>query len=227
MLEFEGLRVAVTADESKAINFDTTPKVVISSSGMCEAGRIRHHLKHNLWRREATVLFVGYQTPGTLGRILLDGAKTVRLFGEEVRVAATVRSMPGASGHADREMLLAWLGALEAPPKTVFVNHGEDAVCDGFAAYVTERLGYPTEAPYNGAAYDLTAGECLLEGNRRKLARKQQTRAPRTSAAFERLLMAGRRLLTVIERKRGASAKEVAKFADQVNGLADRWERRK
>ena len=109
-LIFPGLHLAVSSDESKAINMDPTPKVIISASGMCEAGRIRHHLKHNLWRENCMVLFVGYQAEGTLGRSLLDGGiRTVKLFNEEVAVNAKIRSMPGKSGHADQAGLLDWI----------------------------------------------------------------------------------------------------------------------
>lgn len=101
-IKFPGLRVAVSSDESKMINFDKKPKVIISASGMCEAGRIRHHLKHNLWRSDSTVLFVGYQVPGTLGYALLNGAKKVKLFGEEIEVRASIVNLPGISGHADK-----------------------------------------------------------------------------------------------------------------------------
>lgn len=98
---FPGLRMAITSDESKMINFNDKPKVILSASGMCEAGRIRHHLKHNLWRKDSTILFVGYQVPGTLGNMLLNGAKEVKLFGETIEVQAKIENLPGISGHAD------------------------------------------------------------------------------------------------------------------------------
>ena len=101
-LKFDGLKVAVTSDESKLINMEEKPKVIISASGMCDAGRIRHHLKHNLWREECTIVFVGYQVPGTLGYQLLNGAKEVKLFGETVHVNAEILNLPGISGHADK-----------------------------------------------------------------------------------------------------------------------------
>ena len=127
---FPGLHTAVTSEESMAINSDPTPKVILSASGMCEAGRIRHHLKHNLWRPECTILFVGYQAEGSLGRAILEGAPEVKLFGEIIRVNAHIEQMDGISGHADRDMLLDWLGNLETPPEKVYVNHGDDMVCE-------------------------------------------------------------------------------------------------
>ncbi len=115
-IKFPGLRVAVSSDESKMINFDKKPKVIISASGMCEAGRIRHHLKHNLWRSDSTVLFVGYQVPGTLGYALLNGAKKVKLFGEEIEVRASIVNLPGISGHADKKSAyrVAWRNKKQA-----------------------------------------------------------------------------------------------------------------
>ena len=104
-IHLPGLKLSVTSDESININFDAKPKVIISASGMCDAGRIRHHLKHNLWRPESTILFVGYQVPGTLGHALLNGAKEVKLFGENIQVHAEILNLPGISGHADRDML--------------------------------------------------------------------------------------------------------------------------
>ena len=102
-LLFRGLKTTITSDESRQINFDTKPKVILSASGMCEAGRIRHHLKHNLWRPECTICFVGYQAVGTLGRKLIEGAESVKLFGENITVNARIEVLKGISGHADDE----------------------------------------------------------------------------------------------------------------------------
>ena len=133
-IKFPGLRLAITSDESKAINFENTPKVIISASGMCEAGRIRHHLKHNLWRPECTILFVGYQANGTLGRILVEGeTREVRLFGEPIEIRAQIRQLAGLSGHADKNGLISWITAFEEKPRKVFVVHGEDSVTISFA----------------------------------------------------------------------------------------------
>ena len=226
-LRFPGLNISLTSDQSRAINEDRTPKVILSASGMCEAGRIRHHLKHNLWRPESTILFVGYQAAGTLGRTVLDGATSVKLFGEEIGIRANIIKMEGISGHADRPILLDWLSALPEKPKKVFVNHGEDSACEEFAETVWKELGYASEAPYNGALYDLVTNTRLVDGNRVKLAdmapaAKKQVSA---SAVFDRLVLAGKKLMAVIERNRGASNKDLGKFADQVNALAGKWEK--
>jgi len=225
-IRFSGLHLSVTSDESRQINYDKTPKVILSASGMCEAGRIRHHLKHNLWRPECTVMFVGYQSEGTVGRKIVEGASTVKLFGEEIQVRATVETLEGISGHADREMMLAWLAKLPGKPRRVFVNHGADTVCDAFAATVTEQLGIPATAPYSGGGYDLLADTCLDPGNRTRLtAVRPRGGTSRSEGVFNRLLAAGRRLLTVIEHNRGGSNKDLARFADQIQSLADKWDR--
>lgn len=224
-IHFPGLRLSVTADESRLINFDKTPKVILSASGMCEAGRIRHHLKHNLWRGDSTVLFVGYQSEGTVGRKLIDGASSVRLFGEEITVRARIATLAGISGHADRDMLLSWLGNMSQPPKQVFVNHGDDEVCDSFAGYVTEKLHFPAVAPYSGDAYDLVTGECVAKGVIVKITKTSDGRR-RGNAIFEKLLAAGKRLIQVIELSKGMSNKELARFTDQINALCDKYVRK-
>lgn len=134
-IQFPGLKVAVSSEESKMINFNQKSKVIISASGMCEAGRIRHHLKHNLWRTDSTILFVGYQVPGTLGYSLLNGVKG-KAFGEEIEVRASIVNLPGISGHADRDHLTAWIANFKKPPKKVFIVHGEETTAVEFAEHV-------------------------------------------------------------------------------------------
>ena len=159
---FSNINLSVTSDDSKAINFDPTPKVIISASGMCDAGRVKHHLKHNLWRKESTVLFVGYQAGGTLGRSILDGAEQVTIFGEKIAVNAEIAQMAGASGHADRNGLAQWADAFVKRPKLVFVNHGDDPSCMAFAKKLHDELGYETIAPFSGTEYDLRSGEPVV-----------------------------------------------------------------
>ena len=222
-IQFPSLRLSVTSDESKLINFDQTPKVILSASGMCEAGRIRHHLKHNLWRGDSTILFVGDQAAGTVGRKLQDGAETVKLFGEEIVVHARIETLEGISGHADRDMMLQWLLDMGAPPKRVFVNHGEDLVCDSFAQLVEQTVGCPAVAPYSGDEYDLVADICTAKGKIVKITKESDGRR-KGNNIFERLLSAGKRLLRIIEGSRGLSNKELGRFADQVTALCDKYD---
>jgi metallo-beta-lactamase family protein len=158
---FEGLHTLVTAEESKALNENTEPKVIIASGGMCEGGRIRHHLKHRLWDARNTVLFVGYQAVGTLGRIIHDGAKAVKILGETIEVHAETAVMDSISGHADREGLLGWIGGMQKKPALVFVNHGDDESCTGLAGEIRSRFGVEAAAPYSGSVFDLKKGEWI------------------------------------------------------------------
>lgn len=157
-LEFKNLHFTQTVDESKALNISTEPKVIISASGMCNAGRIRHHLKHNLWRKNATVIFVGYMAEGTLGRLLKDGLKEVKLFGEEIVVNADIVSIDGFSGHADQNGLLEWLSGFKEGPKKVFIIHGEETSKQTFSKKIKERFNYETIIPLMNSEY-------LIENN--------------------------------------------------------------
>ena len=223
-ISFPGLRMAITSDESKMINFNEKSKVIISASGMCEAGRIRHHLKHNLWRKDSTILFVGYQVPGTLGNSLLGGAKEVKLFGETIEVHAKIENLPGISGHADRDGLTNWVAAFEPHPKKVFVVHGDDKVTEDFAAHIHDMLGLEAYAPYSGDTFDLLTGEKIKDGSR-ELAEKKKAGSKASSNVFARLLAAGQRLLEVINQCEGMPNKELARFADQINALCEKWRR--
>ena len=186
-IRFSGLKYSITADESKMINFDKTPKVIISASGMCEAGRIRHHLKHNLWLKESTILFVGYQVEGTVGRSLLDGAKEITIFGEKVQVNAQIKKLQGISSHADVNGLIDWLNALKRKPYRVFVNHGDDKVCTLFAQKLQVEYAYEAEAPYPGEEWDLINNKCLREGNRQQYIQNEfNTSKPMTSIQLKR-----------------------------------------
>ena len=222
-LVFTGLNLSITSDESKAINFDNEPKVIISASGMCEAGRIRHHLKHNLWRQECTILFVGYQAVGTLGRSIVEGAKEVKLFGEPIEVRAKIMKLEGVSGHADKAGLTKWMLGFKNDPKMVFIVHGDDSVTDTFAQYLHDEHGFNTYAPFSGTRYDLIADEFEVETNGIRIeGAKKKIRT--ASTVFERLLAAGQRLLSVINHNEGGANKDLAKFADQINSLCDKWE---
>jgi metallo-beta-lactamase family protein len=141
-LDFKNLRFTRTTEESRDLNFDLSPKVIISASGMCEAGRIRHHLKHNLWDARSSIVFVGYQAEGTLGRNILNGAEEVVLFGEEICVNAEIHNLEGFSGHADRDGLLEWLKGFQVKPKNIFLVHGETNAKLEFVEFVKEELGF-------------------------------------------------------------------------------------
>ena len=144
---FNSLTTIVDVEQSKALNSRKESCVIISSSGMCEAGRIKHHLKHNLWKKESIVIFSGYQAIGTLGRSILDGARHVTIFGEQIDVKCKVRSLQGISGHADQEGLLQWIKNFKKKPKQIFVNHGENEVASYFASIVTNQLKIKAYAP--------------------------------------------------------------------------------
>ena len=222
---FDDIRMTMTSEESKQINFDPQPKVIIAASGMCEAGRIRHHLKHNLWKKSTTVLFVGYQAEGSLGRKLIEGEKRVSLFGEKITVNADITSLHGISGHADRDGLYGWLSAFSKKPQLVFVNHGDNDACEDFKAFITER-GYNAEAPYSGSEYDLAAdGKTTLCAEGKPIERKAHTeKAVRADNFYNELVDAARKLLTLAQECRGRANKDNTAFAEQIRALYDKWE---
>jgi len=154
-LEFPGLQFTRTADESKALNEDQRPSIIISASGMCEVGRIKHHLKHNLWNPKSTVLFVGYQAPGTLGYNIVNGEKTVKIFGDEIAVNARIEYIEGYSGHADQEGLMNFIYSFINKPKKIFLVHGEEESQDIFKAKVEEEAQIPVIIPQWGETYEI------------------------------------------------------------------------
>jgi len=250
---FDGLKVAVTSEESKAINDDKQPKIIISASGMCDAGRIKHHLKHNLWREESTVLFVGYQAVGTPGRAIVDGADSVKLFGEEIEVRAEICQLPGVSGHADDVGLMAWIKAMEERPKMVFVTHGEDKVTEFFRDRLINELGLNAYAPFSGTRFDLASGTFEVEaepipiekeeaqarqavrqdgGSQVRPVVKGEDGLKRISSknkkaihAYARLTAAGERLLAVIRHNEGGANKDINKLTEEILRLCDKWDR--
>lgn len=146
-LDFENLNFTETAIESRALNTDEQSKIIISASGMCDAGRIKHHLKHNLWRKDSTVIFVGYQAVGTLGRRIVDGAKKVRIFDEEIAVNARIENIEGFSGHADRAGLLQWISAMAKKPAKIILVHGEEEAINSFSKAIQDDFGIETWIP--------------------------------------------------------------------------------
>ena len=222
MFNFTNLRMTETSQESKELNFDTTPKVIISASGMCDAGRIRHHLKHNLWRPESTVVFVGFQGEGTLGRALLNGVKSVKMFGEEIAVNAKIVNYQGLSSHADRDHLLEWISAFKAKkPQHVFVVHGDREVAPYFAKSITQ-LGFTAHAPQYTEVYDLIADQVVEVGYLPE--RKVKASFTKSSAAYERLVAVGQMVVEFIRRSKGKDNKTLARYADQLRQLLDKWE---
>lgn len=228
-LTFQGLEVAVTPDDSMAINFDKSPKVIISASGMCEAGRIRHHLKHNLWRPECTILFVGYQAIGTLGRNIIEGEKEVRLFGETITVNAHIEELAGVSGHADKKGLLNWVNHFEKKPERVFVVHGEDLVCEDFTKCLKEEYGYNAFAPYSGACFDLATNQMISEGVKIPVAPKELPRGHAASEGGKRAMylanqldLANKRLQQIINLNKGGTNRDMEKLLRQINDLCDK-----
>ena len=219
----EGVTLSVTSEESKLINMDPNPKVILSASGMCEAGRIRHHLKHNLWRRESIILFVGYQAEGSLGRKLQEGARSVKLFGEEIAVNAEIAMLHGTSGHADKEGLLNWLAGFREKPRMVFVNHGDDGSCEAFRTTL-EAMGYHAEAPYSGTEFDLLSGKMTAYTEGVKIDRAQAFKgSQRARQVYGELLAAAEELLTLVRKRRGNTNKDNAKLTAQIRALIEKW----
>jgi metallo-beta-lactamase family protein len=167
-LDFPTLVFTRSTEESKAINFDPAPKIIISASGMCEAGRIRHHLKHHLWDKRTSVVFVGYQAEGTLGRRLIEGAESVQLFGEEVIVKAEIHSLEGFSAHADRDGLLEWVKGFDKKPKQLFLVHGETEAKEALAQTIAEQTGLLPIVVREVSAFAVAAGgtEVILDTER-------------------------------------------------------------
>ena len=225
-LMFPGLKTSITSDDSKAINFDEDCKVIISASGMCDAGRIKHHLKHNLWNPNNTILFVGYQAIGTLGRSLLEGATEVKLFGETVYVGAEICQMPGISGHADVNGLMTWIKSFNQKPAKVFVTHGDDEVTEIFARRLEEELGLDAMAPFSGTVFDLAENVCIYEAQGIKITKTAVS--PKTSKAaraFQKLVAMGQRLMSVIRKSEGIPNKDLDRFTREVQSLCDKWDR--
>ncbi|MDO4286029.1 MAG: MBL fold metallo-hydrolase [Eubacteriales bacterium] len=216
------LHLTISVEESKAINSDAEPKVIIAASGMCDAGRVRHHLKYNLWRPECTVLFVGYQAAGTPGRAIVDGAQEIRIFGEKIAVRAQIRTLEGLSGHADQKGLLEWIGAFDAKPRHVFVVHGEDTVTESFAACLRER-GYRADAPFSGTRYDLLRGVFAeVTGGIPAPGRKAAERGA-LRPAYVGLRSTGKELEIFLARCEGLPNKELEALRADLEALMEKY----
>ena len=219
---FDGLHTIVSAEESKALNENHEPKVIIASGGMCEGGRIRHHLKHNIWNAANLILFVGYQANGTLGRIIYDGAKHVKILGEEIEVRAEIALLNGVSGHADQAGLLSWVEQIGQKPRRFFVNHGDDDSCETLAALLTERFGIPAEAPWSGSSFDLLTGEWIrLTEPVRKAKEKPvpEKRKPAGQTDYQQLLAAAEALLLYAKGMEGHANSDIRKLTKEITKL--------
>lgn len=224
---FPDLEVSVSSDESRAINEDQTPKIIISASGMCEAGRIRHHLKHNLWRPECTILFVGYQSPGTVGGKIMAGAESVKLFGEEIQVRAEITKIDSFSSHADKEHLLEWIQKTNVGTR-IFINHGEDEVTESFASEATNVTGKHSVAPYSGEVWDLATDELVQKAVIvpviRKSTRGGDHRAEHSiSPAYRDLQKTADELMRVIAMNEGHSNKELNKMRRELEAVVAKY----
>jgi metallo-beta-lactamase family protein len=221
-ITFPDLIRTVSSDDSRAINSDARPKVIISASGMCEAGRIKHHLKHNIWKPENTILFVGYQATNTLGRSLVDGAHRIKLFGESYNVGAEIKQLPGVSGHADVHGLLDWATAI-AGVKKFFINHGESQSAEAFGKTLREELGADVYVPYSGAEFDLISGEVTIDAKPLLIPKKENAGA-NNNIYYKELLSATERLSALIKDSQGRANADMRKLADKINKLCDKWE---
>ncbi len=232
-ISFKGLNLSITSEESKMINFEETPKVIISASGMCDAGRVRHHIKYNLWKPESTIVFAGYQAEGTLGRLLLDGVKSVKLFGDDIAVKAEIARMPAMSSHADQDGLLDWISAFDLKkPKRVFLVHGDDGSMKTFSELVNEKLGYTVDCPFSGSVFDLATNKWEAIGTPVEVSKAVEYsssgipgRRKSSDAAFDRLMSAYNKLLTAVRANYGGANKDLARFTDQILNLYDKWMR--
>lgn len=219
---FKGLRTSVTQEESKALNTDPVPKVIIASSSMCDAGRIRHHLKHNLWNPACTVLFSGYQSNGTLGRRIWDGAENVKLFGETIAVRARVELLPSVSGHADRSDLVRWVEAIGEKPRMIFINHGDDGNSSALEKTLREK-GYEACVPFSGTVWDLAKGECLHEAEGVRILGKGKKLV---KTVFEKLLETIGKLTSAAPKASGFRENILEGYIEKINAIVSDIERR-
>lgn len=241
-LVFPNLNMTITVDESKAINNDDEPKVIIAASGMCDAGRIRHHLKYNLGRKECTILFVGYQAEGTPGRALVEGTDSIHIFGDEIQVRAEILQLPGMSGHADKEGLINWINAFtEQKPSKVFVVHGDSEAADSFTECLKNEYGYDSFAPYSGTIFDLKTGEfdSITEGiplRKTEMAAGEDyaTKGGKTKSvgytgmvvtnSYTKVRSALKELGSMVEQGSGLPNKELDALAKAMNELVSKYQ---
>ena len=222
-INFPTLKTTVTSDESKMINFDKQPKVIISASGMCDAGRIRHHLKHNLWRKESTIVFVGYQAEGSLGRRLLDGVEEVKLFGEKIEVNAEIVRLEGISGHADQKGLIRWLRGFENKPNKVFIVHGDPDVMPVFEEKIKEELGWDAYSPYYRDVFDLVTGQHIYVAPKNVVAKSRKIEG--ISKTYAALLSSLEKLTAIIRKAAGYPNEDLREARKAIDDICEKLDR--
>ncbi len=235
-LVFPNLKMVIDVEESRLLNTIAKPSVIISAAGVRSSGRIKHHLKHNLWRPECTIVFAGYQAEGTLGRRLVDGEKDVRIFREDIHVAAEIVQLQDVSAHADRDGLVHWLTDNPEKPKNIFVVHGEDTVASGYADLLRTTYGYEASAPYSGYVFDLLYNRYLKTGEPEKVLsveeKKETIRVDQNKEQdtysqnryYNELMAKGQKLIRLIEKRKDARNSELKKMLKEVDRLIDRWD---
>ena len=214
-LEFENLHYSQSAEESKQLNLSMEPKIIISASGMCDAGRIKHHLKHNLWRNESSIVFVGYQAEGTLGRRIVDGEKNVKVLGENINVKAEIHNLEGFSGHADKIGLLNWLKGFKEKPKTVFIVHGEQSAKENFAREVKNELKLNCIIPEHNVVYEIKKNKIVEEA---EVDTKAAEYSQRTEGINKKRIT---KLLNEIEELKTVFDVAIKRTKEQVNSNMD------
>lgn len=221
---FKDLIRTTSIQDSMAIQEDQDCKVIISAAGMCDAGRIRHHLKHNLWRSECAIMFVGYQAIGTLGRAIIEGAPSVNLFGEEIKVSAEIIQFPGISAHADKNGLLKWINALPSKPEKVFVVHGDDEQSASFADTLNDEYGINAVAPYSGSEFNIITGEFEHIAAPIIVQHTNKNNNYTYSKQYSKVLDAYNELGEVLKLYQNGTNSDLKKINLQLHDLIERWE---
>ena len=235
-LLFPNLITVVDTEESKQINSSTRPSVIISASGMCSNGRVKHHLKHNLWRPECTIALAGYQAEGTLGRLLAEGVKDVRIFQEDIHVAAQIVQLQDVSAHADQNGLIRWLIDNPEKPEKVFVVHGDEEACTTFTELLKKDYDYKASAPYSGFVFDLLKNEyvstempepVLTAAEKQEKIKEDKNREQDTytqNKYYTELMEKAQKLIRLIEKRKNAKNSELKRFLKEVDRIVDRWD---
>ena len=219
---FDDLVLSVSTEDSKAINTDTVPKVIIAAAGMCNAGRIKHHLKYNLWREESAVVFAGYQAVGTLGRQLQDGAESVKIFGEKVAVKAKIETMPDMSSHADADGLIEWAMSYNPSPSKIILVHGDDEAMESLKQKLEDKLDTEVICPFSGSVFDIKSGEFEYLAQPMPIKKENGTpiRINEHAANLDEALNA---LHALVERQKQGANRDMDELANAIEKLIDKY----